>query len=325
MAHGGRHDGPTALILSRQNLPVLEGTGRRDDGRARGALRARRRRRRRRPTSCSSAPAARCRSASMPPPTAGRARASPSASCRCRAGSCSRRRTTAYQRRRAAGRRPDAGGRGRRHHSAGSGWADDVGRHRPLRRVGAGSRSPRASLGFTPVHVAETGRERSPDRKGPRSHDSASTTSTHEHGQSPGSTTSSAATSPSGELAKRGSINGIRGLTSNPTILQKAIAGAADYDEQFKGARRRLTACARRLLGTCHSRHRRDALGGGGDLLPDRFGRLIRSLQVSSRLGSAPAVSRVRGRAPPRPTRSHRPTVARLVERRDVEGAPLMS
>ena len=27
---------------------------------------------------------------------------------------------------------------------------------------------------------------------------------------------------------------GIRGLTSNPTIFQKAIQGSADYDEQFK-------------------------------------------------------------------------------------------
>ena len=27
---------------------------------------------------------------------------------------------------------------------------------------------------------------------------------------------------------------GIRGLTSNPSILQKAIQGSADYDEQFR-------------------------------------------------------------------------------------------
>lgn len=27
--------------------------------------------------------------------------------------------------------------------------------------------------------------------------------------------------------------SGIRGLTSNPTIFQKAIQGSADYDEQF--------------------------------------------------------------------------------------------
>ena len=27
---------------------------------------------------------------------------------------------------------------------------------------------------------------------------------------------------------------GVRGLTSNPTIFQKAIQGSADYDEQFR-------------------------------------------------------------------------------------------
>ncbi len=37
----------------------------------------------------------------------------------------------------------------------------------------------------------------------------------------------------SGQLAKLVD-DGIRGLTSNPTILQKAISGSADYDEQFK-------------------------------------------------------------------------------------------
>ncbi|HTN81492.1 MAG TPA: transaldolase [Acidimicrobiales bacterium] len=37
----------------------------------------------------------------------------------------------------------------------------------------------------------------------------------------------------SGQLASMVS-NGIRGLTSNPTILQKAIEGSPDYDEQFK-------------------------------------------------------------------------------------------
>jgi transaldolase len=36
----------------------------------------------------------------------------------------------------------------------------------------------------------------------------------------------------SGQLANL-AANGIRGLTSNPTIFQKAIQGSADYDEQF--------------------------------------------------------------------------------------------
>ena len=37
----------------------------------------------------------------------------------------------------------------------------------------------------------------------------------------------------SGELARLRD-NGIRGLTSNPTIFQKAISASADYDEQFR-------------------------------------------------------------------------------------------
>lgn len=37
----------------------------------------------------------------------------------------------------------------------------------------------------------------------------------------------------SGELVKVRDT-GIRGLTSNPTIFQKAIQGSADYDEQFQ-------------------------------------------------------------------------------------------
>ena len=37
----------------------------------------------------------------------------------------------------------------------------------------------------------------------------------------------------SGQLAELRD-DGIRGLTSNPTIFQKAISGSADYDEQFR-------------------------------------------------------------------------------------------
>ena len=37
----------------------------------------------------------------------------------------------------------------------------------------------------------------------------------------------------SGQLAELRD-GGIRGLTSNPTIFQKAISGSADYDEQFR-------------------------------------------------------------------------------------------
>ena len=38
----------------------------------------------------------------------------------------------------------------------------------------------------------------------------------------------------SGQLAEWRD-GGIRGLTSNPTIFQKAISGSIDYDEQFSG------------------------------------------------------------------------------------------
>ncbi len=37
----------------------------------------------------------------------------------------------------------------------------------------------------------------------------------------------------SGEL-KRWVERGVRGITSNPTIFAKAIAGSADYDDQFR-------------------------------------------------------------------------------------------
>ena len=44
----------------------------------------------------------------------------------------------------------------------------------------------------------------------------------------------------SGELGRR-SEAGIRGVTSNPTIFQKAIEGSADYDDQFRGLIDRMT------------------------------------------------------------------------------------
>ena len=37
----------------------------------------------------------------------------------------------------------------------------------------------------------------------------------------------------SGELVRLRD-GGVRGLTSNPTIFQKAISGSSDYDEQFR-------------------------------------------------------------------------------------------
>ena len=55
----------------------------------------------------------------------------------------------------------------------------------------------------------------------------------------------------SGELA--GLVaKGVRGLTSNPTIFQKAIQGSADYDEQF----RELAAEDRPVIGRASCRER---------------------------------------------------------------------
>ena len=55
----------------------------------------------------------------------------------------------------------------------------------------------------------------------------------HEFGQSPWLDNLKRGYITGGELARL--VNtGIRGLTSNPTIFQKAIQGSADYDEQFR-------------------------------------------------------------------------------------------
>jgi transaldolase len=55
----------------------------------------------------------------------------------------------------------------------------------------------------------------------------------HEFGQSPWLDNLKRGYITSGQLAKL-MTHGIRGLTSNPTIFQKAIQGSVDYDEQFK-------------------------------------------------------------------------------------------
>jgi len=53
------------------------------------------------------------------------------------------------------------------------------------------------------------------------------------HGQSPWLDNLKRGWITSGEL-ERWVANGVRGLTSNPTIFQKAIAGSDDYDDQFR-------------------------------------------------------------------------------------------
>src|ERR1051325_5274052 len=55
----------------------------------------------------------------------------------------------------------------------------------------------------------------------------------HEFGQSPWLDNLKRGYITSGQL-RRLVDKGIRGLTSNPTIFQKAIQGSADYDEQFR-------------------------------------------------------------------------------------------
>ena len=54
-----------------------------------------------------------------------------------------------------------------------------------------------------------------------------------EYGQSPWLDNLKRSYITSGEL-DRVRANGIRGLTSNPTIFQKAIQGSDEYTEQFK-------------------------------------------------------------------------------------------
>jgi transaldolase len=54
-----------------------------------------------------------------------------------------------------------------------------------------------------------------------------------EQGQSPWIDNLKRAYLTSGEL-QRLVVDGIRGVTSNPTIFQKAIAGSADYDDEFR-------------------------------------------------------------------------------------------
>ena len=124
---------------------------------------------------------------------------------------------------------PVAVGRGRRRRSDGS--ATPTRRSASIASVRR-RRARRSSieLGINPAHVAERGT--SAARKGAdvmnRLH-----ALFDEQGQSPWLDNLKRGYLTSGQLAKLVD-DGIRGLTSNPTILQKAISGSADYDEQFK-------------------------------------------------------------------------------------------
>jgi transaldolase len=54
-----------------------------------------------------------------------------------------------------------------------------------------------------------------------------------QRGRALGSTTSTGPASKEGWLQKLVDV-GIRGVTSNPTIFQKAMTGSEAYDEQFR-------------------------------------------------------------------------------------------
>ena len=78
----------------------------------------------------------------------------------------------------------------------------------------------------------------------------------HEFGQSPWLDNLKRGYITSGQLGHLVD-KGIRGLTSNPTIFQKAIQGSPDYDEQFKKLAAGERPDHRRLLGNGARRHQR--------------------------------------------------------------------
>src|SRR5690606_1980171 len=130
---------------------------------------------------------------------------------------------------RAAPRGPDAGGRGRRQPGVGP-----LGRRqpdpRPLRRLRAGRRRARPPRlhGRQRGGPGATARRRPAGGRVTRLHDLY-----HEHGQSPWLDNLRRSWITGGELA-RWVERGVRGITSNPTIFQKAIDGSDVYDEQFR-------------------------------------------------------------------------------------------
>ena len=158
-------DGPTAIILTRQNVPVLEGTAERaPEGVPAGAYVARRRTAAT-STSCSSAPGPRSRCAS-PRPRRSPPTASARASCRCRRGTCSRPRTTSYREQVLPAGVPTARRRGRRLVRVGPV------RRRHGRRIDRfGASAPGATvmteLGITAEHVVDARAPRAarPQRK----------------------------------------------------------------------------------------------------------------------------------------------------------------
>ena len=122
----------------------------------------------------------------------------------------------------------------------------------------------------------------------------------------------------SGRLAEL-VAEGIRGLTSNPTIMAKAIAAGDDYDEQFAARLARRPERRGRLLGP--RRHRRDGRPRGARPVYDVQ---RRRATASSRSRSHPPRPRHRrhDRGGARAARAHRRAERPREDPGDAEGSP---
>ena len=107
----------------------------------------------------------------------------------------------------------------------------------------------------------------------------------------------------SGQLAELRD-RGIRGLTSNPTIFQKAIQGSTDYDEQFRALAVDDSPVIDDYWALVLAGHPRRARGVRPGVRLLRRRRRLR--QRRGRPGLAHDTRRHRGRRP-RPARAHRP------------------
>ena len=222
-------DGPTALILTRQELPVLGGTAERaPEGVPRGAyvlvdeegdgldlvLIG------------TGSEVSLCVGAPRPRSTACRC-----GSCRCRRGTCSPRSPTTTASRCC----PPACPRSRSRPARRFGWeryADDV---VAIDRFGAsapGRRRP-GELGFTPENVAARARALLAENGATSMSSQSAIARLNDFGQSPWYDNLARPLLTGGGLAELVDDDGIRGVTSNPTILEKAIGAGEGYDEQL--------------------------------------------------------------------------------------------
>ena len=113
-----------------------------------------------------------------------------------------------------------------------------------------------------------------------------------ERGQSAsGSTTSRAICSQSGELERMMREDAVVGVTSNPTIFQKAISAGDAYDEQL----REVLEEERRPEGDLHPRSPSKDVGDACDLLRQGLGRGRRAGRLRLDRGRSDARLRHRG------------------------------